>query len=295
MRSFRLAASAPDAGERLDRFIARAAGVSRLAARRAIDDGSVFVDGRRVRVASRPVRAGQVVAVTLDVKPPDVPGMPVLFEDDAILAVDKPAWVATQPTRTSARGTAQALAESMAGATLHVVHRLDRETSGVLLFAKTKAAAAALGRAFSEGAVEKRYLAAACGWLPDRGTIEVPLSYDRRQGRTAVDVRRGLPARTRFKVRGRAGDALLAVELWPETGRTHQLRAHLAAMRCPVLGDRRYGGPSAIATPEGLVRAPRAMLHAESLALSHPATGGRVEFHAPPPSDLAAVCAICGA
>jgi 23S rRNA pseudouridine1911/1915/1917 synthase len=164
-----------------------------------------------------------------------------------------------------------------------LVHRLDRETSGVTLFGKTEAATRALAAEFREGRARKRYLAATGPGLPPSGTVELPLSRDpSRPGRwRASRTANGVPALTEFRTLY-AGPEYCLVELSPRTGRTHQLRAHLTALGAPILGDARYGG----AARAGGLPAPRCLLHAQALALSHPRTGQPLLLEAPVPKDL---------
>jgi RluA family pseudouridine synthase len=190
----------------------------------------------------------------------------ILHEDADLVAIDKPAGMPSAPTRTAARGTAQTtlVAELRARdgrpTRLFVVHRLDAGTSGVLVFAKTRAAAATLGKAFADGAVEKTYVArVATAPTAGAGTIDLALAT---AGRKSVVDPKGRPARTGWeRVAADARGALL--RLRPETGRMHQLRAHLAAIGHPIKGDRLYGGPPAA----------RLMLHAERLVVPHPRSG----------------------
>jgi 23S rRNA pseudouridine1911/1915/1917 synthase len=286
-----LAVGPGDEGERLDRFIAARGGISRGEARRALEAGGVFVDGRRCKVASRAVRAGQSVAVNLEESGRAAsPAVPLergrlLYADADLAAVDKPAGVPAQPTLTTDAGTLPDLVAALLGSPVTLVHRLDRETSGVTVFARTRAAAAALGEAFRTGAPEKTYLAlAARAPSPREGRIEAPLGKDpARPGLRRVDPR-GEAAATRYRTLREGGGAAL-VEASPETGRTHQIRVHLAHLGAPLLGDARYGGPRRV----GELAVPRVMLHARRLVLAHPATGARLVLEAPVPEDFAAV------
>ena len=291
MRRLSLAVGPGDEGERLDRFIAARGGISRGEARRALDAGGVFLDGRRCKVASRPVHPGQSVAVNLEeagrVAGSVAPLGPerLLHADAELVAVDKPAGVPSQPTLTSDAGTLPELAGALVGSPVTLVHRLDRETSGVTVFARTKSAAAALAEAFRTGGPEKTYLAlCARAPSPPEGRIDQPLGKDpARAGLRRVDPR-GDPAATRYRtLREGAGAAL--VEASPETGRTHQIRVHLAHLGAPLLGDARYGGPRRV----GEVAIPRVMLHALRLELTHPSTGARLVLEAPVPEDFRAV------
>ena len=298
MRRLTLDVGPGDAGERLDRFIARRGGISRGLARRAVDAGGVFLDGRRCKVSGKLVRDGYQVVVNLEeggrTALADAPldRSRLLYADGELLAVDKPAGVPAQPTLTSDRGTLPELASGLLGAPVTMVHRLDRETSGVTVFARTPRAAAALAEAFRVGTVEKTYLAlTARPPQPREGRVDVPLGKDpARPGARRVDPA-GDAAATRYATlvsSGAAGDerpAAALVEARPETGRTHQIRVHLAHLGAPLLGDARYGGPRRV----GELPIPRVMLHARRLQLAHPVTGVRMIFEAPVPADLRAV------
>jgi len=292
-----LAVVPADEGERLDRFIAARGGISRGEARRVLDAGGVFLDGRRCKVAGRVVRSGQRVVVNLaeggraasDVAPLDRARL--LYADADVAAVDKPAGVPAQPTLTSDRGTLPELVSALLRAPVTMVHRLDRETSGVTLFARTAAAAAALSAAFREGTPEKTYLAlCARPPSPAEGRVDAPLGKDpARAGLRRVDPR-GDPAATRYRTL-RTGPGAALVEASPETGRTHQLRVHLAHLGAPLLGDPRYGGPRRV----GELAVPRVMLHARALRIAHPVTGAPLLLEAPVPEDFLAVeRALCG-
>jgi 23S rRNA pseudouridine1911/1915/1917 synthase len=291
LRRLSLEVAPADEGERLDRFIAARGGISRGEARRALDSGGVFLEGRRCKVAGRAVRRGQKVVVNLEEggrgasSPAALDRGRLLYADADLAAVDKPAGVPAQPTLTSDRGTLPELVAALLGTPVTIVHRLDRETSGVTLLARTRAAAAALSEAFRVGVAEKTYLAlCARPPAPAEGRLDAPLGKDpARPGLRRVDPR-GDPAATRYRtVRVSAGGAL--VEARPETGRTHQIRVHLAHLGAPLLGDARYGGPRRV----GEVVVPRVMLHASRLELAHPVTGAAMVFEAPVPEDFAAV------
>ena len=289
MKRLSLVVASADEGERLDRFIAARGGISRGLARRALDAGGVFLDGRRCKVSSRLVRAGQAVVVNLEEggraaePPPPLERARLLYADQDLVAVDKPPFVAAQPTLTHDRGTLPDLVQALLGAPVTLVHRLDRETTGVTVFARTAAAAAALAEAFRAGGPEKTYLAL-CGRAPapPEGRIDAPLGKDpARAGLRRVDPA-GDPAATRYRTL-RASDRAALVEARPETGRTHQIRVHLASVGAPILGDPRYGGARRV----GELAIPRVLLHARRLELDHPATGVRLVLEAPVPEDLA--------
>ncbi|HEY3359201.1 MAG TPA: RluA family pseudouridine synthase [Polyangia bacterium] len=295
MRRISLSVSDADEGERLDRFIAARGGVSRGLARRALERGGVFLDGHRCKIAARALRPGQSVVVNVEEEPgpPPVPlgRERLLLRDHVFVAIDKPTGVPAQATRATDRGTVAELVAALIGAPVTVIHRLDLETSGVMVLGRTKAAAAALSEAFRTSAVEKTYLAL-CARAPDppAGRVDAPLGADpARPGARAVRPQ-GDPAASRYRTLAARAAAL--VEVQPETGRTHQVRVHLAHLGAPVLGDRRYRGP---ATVEGLT-VPRLMLHAWRLTLPHPTTGERVTIEAPVPADMAALrAALVGA
>jgi 23S rRNA pseudouridine1911/1915/1917 synthase len=277
-------------GERLDRIVAGIV-ASRSQAQRAITDGRVLVDGHPVTKPRITAHAGQTIVVEVL---PDTPtairqnqaDVPVVFQDDAIVVVDKPAGLVVHPAP-GHRGTT--LVELLGGVTAGgpaerpgVVHRLDRETSGLLVLARTEHALRTLQEAIAERHVHREYLALVQGIPPARtGTIDAPIGRDPRdRTRMAIDGDAARHAVTHFEVVEYLGDAtLLSVVL--DTGRTHQIRVHLQAIGHPVLGDPTYGeGPF-----HGLERQ---WLHAAKLHLPHPTTGEELEFSAPVPKDLAA-------
>jgi 23S rRNA pseudouridine1911/1915/1917 synthase len=224
----------------------------------------------------------------LEALPPPSP-LHVLYEDDVLLAVDKPAGITAQPTPGRAGDSLLDLASQRMGREVGLVHRLDRETSGVTVFGLTRKATSALAAAFREGGARKRYLAACGPRLADageRGTIDLPLSRDpSRPGRfRATRAAHGVDARTLW-VRLAAMEDHALVALFPLTGRTHQLRAHLAALHAPIGGDLRYGGQRLVAgEPAG-----RCLLHAQGLLLRHPTRGSPLLLESPVPTDLARV------
>jgi 23S rRNA pseudouridine1911/1915/1917 synthase len=298
LKRLTLVAGERDASERLDRFVAARGGVSRGVARRAIEAGGVFVDGRRCKVASRGVHPGQKVVVNLEeggraaAAAAALDPARILFCDDALVAVDKPAGVAAQATLTSDQGTLPELVAAAVGGPVTIVHRLDRETSGVTVLARTPAAATALSAAFRDGLVGKTYLAlCARAPVPRDGRVDAPLGKDPlRPGRRCVRAG-GDPAATTYATLREGASGCALVEARPETGRTHQLRVHLAHLGAPLAGDARYGGPRRV----GDVEVARVMLHAARLALAHPATGAPLVFAAPLPADFgAAVEALVG-
>jgi 23S rRNA pseudouridine1911/1915/1917 synthase len=283
--------TAGDDGVRLDAFLAaRGAAPSRSAAQRLIDAGAVLVDGER-RAKNHRIAPGEVVNVAERAEQADERGAPeleVVYEDDELLVVDKPAGLVTHPAPGHRGPTlAGALADRAAGGPdperAGIVHRLDRDTSGLMVVAKTPEAHAALQAALRAREVQREYLALVTG-QPDaeRGTIDAPIGRDRTR-RTVVSTRsdRPRPAVTHFEVIERLPrTALLRVRL--ETGRTHQIRAHLAAIGHPVCGDPAYGGrPCGRRLGLG-----RQFLHAESLMFRHPASGEHLRCESKPPVDL---------
>jgi 23S rRNA pseudouridine1911/1915/1917 synthase len=275
------------AGERLDVYLARAAG-SRAAAQRLIAAGRVLVDGES-RAKRHTVAAGERVTIAPSDQAP-APTVPdasyaVAYEDEHLLVIDKPAGVVVHPAQGHEQGTlAQALAGRVAGGEdplrAGIVHRLDRDTSGLLVVARTEAAHAALKEQLRRREITREYLALVEGRPAARaGTIDAPLGRDRRvRTRISTDTDDPRPAITHFEVEEPlAGFTLLRVRL--ETGRTHQIRAHLLAIGHPVAGDREYGGA-------GRLGLERQFLHASRLAFPHPVTGEDFEVRSPLPDDL---------
>jgi 23S rRNA pseudouridine1911/1915/1917 synthase len=276
------------AGERLDVFLAAHAG-TRARAQKLIDAGLVTVDG-----VNRPKRhllaGGETVSVD-EPEPEPRPEVPparfrIAYEDEHLLVIDKPAGVVVHPGAGHAEGTlVQALAGRVAGGTdperPGVVHRLDRDTSGLLVLARTEEAHAALTRALRDRRITREYLALVEGRPPARrGTIDAPLGRDRRvRTRMSPDTDDPRPAITHFETeRALADTTLLRVRL--ETGRTHQIRAHLLAIGHPVVADPEYGGG---ARRYGL---DRQFLHSARIAFAHPVDGAGVQVRAPLPEDL---------
>jgi 23S rRNA pseudouridine1911/1915/1917 synthase len=280
-----------EAGQRLDAVLAEPLG-SRSRAARLIDAGAVLVDGvgqpKRYKVT-----AGQTILVeeaAEPVAPADV-GATVTFdvpyEDEHLLVVDKPAGLVVHPARGHMTGTlAQALegrgaAGGREGWRAGLVHRLDRDTSGLLVVAKSDAVHETLKAALQRREISREYLALVEGRPPAKnGTIDAPIGRDRRV-RTKMSTDTDVPrdARTHFELlEALSATTLLRVKL--ETGRTHQIRVHLQAIGHPVAGDPEYGRP-------GLLGLQRQFLHAARLAFEHPVTGAAVAVESPLPDDLA--------
>jgi 23S rRNA pseudouridine1911/1915/1917 synthase len=285
----RVRATAEDAGERLDAFLAGPLG-SRAQAQRLIEDGAVRVDGALVPKRHR-MSAGETVTVEIPaaVAPeadPSPAAFTVRYEDDDLLVVDKPAGVVVHPARGHASGTlSQALAGLAAGGEegrAGIVHRLDRDTSGLLVVARSAEAHRRLKRALQARDITREYVALVEGRPPARtGTIDAPIGRDRRvRTRMSTDTDAPRHAVTHFAVaEALPRTTLLDVRL--ETGRTHQIRAHLQAIGHPVLGDPEYGGARRL----GLERQ---FLHAGRLRFAQPFTGAPVDVRSPLPEDLAA-------
>lgn len=284
------------AGQRLDAWLASTLGIARAEAQRLVDGGSVVVGGRRRR-KSHAVGAGDLVEVDRSEAPADQPALPpyaIRFEDEHLAVVAKPPGVVVhgapgirEPTLVDALAVRMPLAPAAGPGRHGVVHRLDRDTSGLLVVAKTDEAYHALVEAIRERRVERRYLALAVGafGLPT-GRIEAPVG--RLAGdRTRMGVRPdGREAVTDFRVLETLGPAgvVSLVEARLGTGRTHQIRVHLAHVGHPVVGDRTYGrSVQHLAAQIGL---DRAFLHACSLRFAHPVGDGEVSVAEPLPDDL---------
>jgi 23S rRNA pseudouridine1911/1915/1917 synthase len=284
----------PAAGTRLDRFLADAVG-SRARAQTLIDAGRVRVDGE-LRPKRHLVAAGESIevddsAVESGLVPDDRASFELVYEDEHLLVVDKPAGVVVHPARGHTVGTlAQALAGRAAGGEeswrAGIVHRLDRDTSGLLVVAKSDAVHRALKSLIAARALRREYLALVDGHPSARtGTIDAPIGRDRRD-RKLMSINSDEPrsARTHFELeRLLPAAALLRVAL--DTGRTHQIRVHLAAIGHPVCGDPQYG-------MSGRFGLNRQFLHAARLAFAHPVTGDAVDVRSELPADLVAALAV---
>jgi 23S rRNA pseudouridine1911/1915/1917 synthase len=284
-------------GERLDAALARMFGLSRATAAELISSGLVLLGGRTAAKSDR-VPAGEWLDVTLPAAAPvapvprAVPGLAVVYEDDDIVVVDKPRGVAAHPTPgwtgpTVLEGLLAAghtIATSGAAERQGIVHRLDANTTGLMVLAKSEPGYSALKQAFREREVDKRYHALVQGHPdPLRGTIDAPIGrHPAGDGRFAV-VTGGRPSITHYDTLEAFRGASLT-EIVLETGRTHQIRVHMAALRHPCAGDRLYGADPVFAEHLGLTRQ---WLHAVELGFAHPADGRRMEFTSGYPDDLA--------
>jgi 23S rRNA pseudouridine1911/1915/1917 synthase len=286
--------------ERLDAYLrSQLPGVSRGAIQRLLAEGHIRVNDRPAKASHHP-KAGEVVSVTWPeaqpsaARPEDIP-LEILYEDEDLLAVNKPAGLVVHPAAGHAAHTlVNALLHHCAGqlsgiggvARPGIVHRLDKDTSGCLVVAKNDAVHLHLSGQFAARAVEKTYEAIVCGqWPGAGGEIDVPISRHRLD-RKRMAAGTGRPARTTFRVLELLrGATRLEVDL--HTGRTHQIRVHFQHLGFPLVGDLVYGRRHNARLRETTgCRAPRQMLHARRLALTHPRTGRRLVFEAPLPGDF---------
>jgi 23S rRNA pseudouridine1911/1915/1917 synthase len=304
----RLVVSPEATGLRLDLWLAqRLPSLSRARLQALIVEGHVLLDGARARASAR-LREGQAALVHVPAPTPAVPQaedipIAVVHEDAHLVVVNKPAGLVVHPGAGTSGGTlVNALLGhvrdlSGVGGVLRpgIVHRLDKGTSGLLVVAKDDETHRSLVRQFAGRTVEKEYLALVLG-VPSRpqGEVDAPIGRDpAHRQKMSVRAPRGREARTTWRIEERFdGAALLRVRI--HTGRTHQIRVHLAAIGHPVAGDATYGGsrtPSSrhAAAREALSSLDRPALHAARLALTHPANGKRLEFEAPLPADLTEV------
>jgi 23S rRNA pseudouridine1911/1915/1917 synthase len=277
---------------RLDAVAAAALGTTRAEIQRAIAEGRVTVDGRPRPKSFHLAGGERIVAELRDDPPlgPEGPPVPVRYEDDDLLVVEKPAGLITHPTGRRGSGTlvnrllGMGVPLASAGGPMRpgIVHRLDAGTSGLLVVAKTDEAYGALRELFRRHDVDRRYLALVRGH-PDHDSFSVEAPLGRRAARIVVDRSEGRAATTSFEVRERLARTSV-LEATPATGRTHQIRVHLRAVGHPILGDRAYGGGGDDAVRLGLTRP---FLHAWRLGFTHPSTGARIELEEPLPDDLA--------
>jgi 23S rRNA pseudouridine1911/1915/1917 synthase len=284
-------------GMRVDAGLAKLLGLSRTAVAALAESGDVSLDGRPAGKSDRLV-AGSWLEVMLpdpdrpvEVPAEPVPGMKILYQDDDVIVVDKPVGVAAHPSPgwtgpTVVGGLAAAgvrVSTSGAAERQGVVHRLDAGTTGVMVVAKSEHAYTVLKRAFKERTVDKGYHALVQGHPdPTDGTIDAPIDRHPRHDYKFAVVASGRPSVTHYRTL-EAFRAATLVDIKLETGRTHQIRVHFAALRHPCVGDLTYGADPVLAKRLGLTRQ---WLHARRLAFDHPADGRRVEFTSEYPDDL---------
>jgi 23S rRNA pseudouridine1911/1915/1917 synthase len=290
--------TAEQAGERTDVLVAALSGASRTAAAQSAKDGGVLVNGAPAK-PSLELEEGDVLEFSVPqraalVALPEPIELSIVYEDDDLIVVDKAAGFVTHPAHGATSGTLVnallAHAGALPGDALRagLIHRLDRDTSGLLLVAKREESLRALGEAMKARRIEREYLGIVCG-VPEhaRGTIDGPIGRDPRNRLRFGIVNDGKRAVTHYRVREAfLKHAELAFTL--ETGRTHQIRVHLAAAKHPILNDPVYG------KRDPRVELPGQALHAWRLAFRHPRTGEAMEFEAPPPPGYRRARAIVG-
>ncbi len=298
------------AGKRLDMFIQHhEAYSSRSRIQTLIREGLARVNGKPEKAGYK-VKAGDTVTLELPERPvrevlPEPIPLSVIYEDPHIVVLNKPAGLVVHPAPGNYTGTlVNALlyhygslpslgkgkeeAEGVERERAGIVHRLDKDTSGVMVTARTPEALKSLSGQFKDRVVQKRYVALVAGVIKKgSGTIEAGLGrHVKERKKISVHTYKAREAVTLYRVRERYGNATL-VEVEIKTGRTHQIRVHMAHIGHPVLGDRVYGGAKAAKLGDTAV--PRQMLHAESLSILHPVTGHPMTFSAPPPEDMAGI------
>lgn len=266
----------PLAGERIDKALsALVAGMSRHLARKVLAMGGVQVNGKRVRMASFAVRMGDKLVATWhpDVLVAERFPLTVVHEDEELVVVDKPSGQLSQGSELGDVGSLTYELMRRYGPQIRLMHRLDKGASGLLVAAKDPVASGWLTPLFREHRMERRYLALVSG-SPREGEITIPIVIEGRKARAARPGEDGLPARSEVRVlETRDGGALVEVQLF--TGRTHQIRIHLAAVGAPIIGDPEYGGPEA----------PRLALHAAVLGIERP-DGRILKVDRPPGEDF---------
>ena len=276
---------------RLDKFVGeKCPGVSRTHAQQLIASGFVSVNGKTAK-SSLKLNIGDKVEVTV---PPESPGtlaaedipLKIIYEDPDLLVIDKPADLAVHPAPGTPSGTLAnavlhylpAIAKDVDSLRPGIVHRLDKDTSGLIIVAKNRVAQANLSDQFKNRIVNKTYIALVKGKLtPEKGIIEADIGRDPKNRQRMAVVADGREARTDYKVI-RYYDNYTLLEIHPETGRTHQIRVHLAAIGFPVVGDTTYGWPVKFLN--------RQFLHAGKIGFKLPTSGKYVEFESPLPPDL---------
>ena len=290
------------AGERLDRAVSLLTGWSRAEVQHLVADEAVLVGGQAVPKSHRLV-AGEIIELLGAPNPPELPGPePVLIDvrhvDDSVIVVAKPAGLVVHPGPGHAHGTLvhglleryPEIATVGDPARPGIVHRLDRDTSGLMVVARTADAYSGLVRALAAREVDRRYLALVSGELASpRGVVDAPIGRSTRQRTRMAVTETGRPARTGYEVRSVWPDVSVSLlECRLETGRTHQIRVHLAAIGHPVVADGAYGGRRLRDGPE------RPFLHAYALGFTHPVDGRLLVFEDPLPGDLAAALDALG-
>jgi 23S rRNA pseudouridine1911/1915/1917 synthase len=298
--------TAGESPKRLDHFLAsREPYYSRSALQRLIEEGHITVDEQVVK-PSRKIKPGDRILLVvprpepLDIQPEPIP-LHILYEDEALLVLNKPAGLVVHPAPGHWTGTmVNALLHHMQSGEGHLssiggrerpglVHRLDKETTGVLVVAKTDHAHQHLSAQFKEHSINRLYEALICGLPKTReGRIELAIGRDTKDRKTfSPNTNRPKDSLTTYKTIDRFGKFAAHVALTPGTGRTHQLRVHLKAIGCPILGDQTYGGKKVMEI--GGISIPRVMLHAKMLGFVHPLTKESVTFTTALPDDMETV------
>jgi 23S rRNA pseudouridine1911/1915/1917 synthase len=292
------------AGQRLDAYLAsRLPGLSRTQIQEMIASSLIGPDDRRLKSSSL-IDAGLRFTLLREAEPESpLPEIPILYEDDSMVILDKPAGVPVHPAGRYLTHTVTGFLATRFPTRPDPAHRLDRETSGLLVCGKGSAATRRLKAAFARGEVDKRYLALVEGWPPKRRfTVDLPLELGKGTVRLRMQVGRGKKALTEFAVLRRlqtaTGERLALVSARPRTGRQHQIRAHLQAAGFPVVGDKIYGTDERIFLrfiegrlndeDQASLRISRQALHARRVTLLHPTEGRLRSFRSPLPPDLAA-------
>jgi 23S rRNA pseudouridine1911/1915/1917 synthase len=300
-----LTVSAGEHPKRLDVFLSgHTSGLSRAGVQRLIEKGAVTVNGKHAKPSLK-IRPGDTIEWDVPKPAPlEIEGEPipleVLYEDESLLVLNKPAGIVVHPAPGHWSGT-------LVNALLHhiqqgpdrgrlsgiggrerpgLVHRLDKGTSGVMVIAKTDAAHRGLSKEFKEHTIHRVYLALIAGAVKgSKVRVELAIGRDTKN-RQKISARTTAPrqAVTEFQVLERFGKTAALIEVHPQTGRTHQIRVHLASIGHPVLGDETYGGRKVCEVNDQPISRP--MLHARTLGFTHPITGKSLEYSAPPPPDM---------
>jgi 23S rRNA pseudouridine1911/1915/1917 synthase len=280
-------------GERLDKYVAEQCQVSRSYAQKLIDDGLVAVNGRAAK-ASQKLNAGDRITASIPPASPislaaeDIP-LKVVYEDNDLIVIDKPAGLLVHPAAGQHTGTlvnailahCPDLGEINGSVRPGIVHRLDKDTSGLMMVAKNEAAQRSLSRQIKQRSIKKEYIALVLGHLtPEQGAIDAPIGRHPKDRKRMAVVSRGREARTKYKVI-KYFDGYTLVEAMPETGRTHQIRVHFASIGYPIFGDHVYGKRSPLLG--------RQFLHAHKLGFKLPSSGEFAEFRSELPPELEAV------
>lgn len=294
---YRFVVSDEFSGLRLDQYLAEAsADLSRTLARRLIEIGGVHLSARRMRRCSEKVSTGDKIEVYVDallLDPAPLSQEKVIYRDQDLIVIDKPAGMPTQPTPARYKGTVYAELQKLMAVTLRVgqrpsigmVQRLDQDTSGVMVFSIHSRAHKRMTEQFLNHDIDKTYWALIDG-IPDaaEGKFSSQLARRRSTNLVVSVAKGGKPAETRYRLL-QSMNRVSMVEVDLVTGRTHQIRVHFSEAGMPLLGDQAYGGPKCV----GDLVIPRQMLHARSLAFSHPVTGKKLHFTASLPEDFSSV------